>query len=303
MTQRIEFSADGGKTWARIANFTETTLIDPIVSYDGVDTYVVACGSLAVGDDDWIFKSTNDGASFSRVTGITGFTLNGGGDTPYKMEYGLSKLWMAAEVDFADGGSIFSSTDDGSTWTEEFDGTVGGELVTYAISGSGIIVADKEQSTTGGFFDADGVSLPASLTSDFFGLGASWRPHGDSPRFLFADPSSGQPNRFFANFYNFASDISRMYYSDDNGTTWVRSKHLEQTNDSLSMISAFDTFMFWDGTNYHWICAGSTNYWNWSRDGSVWSPAPVSHQDMAEIMDSFSTDPPHNRIACPAKTE
>jgi hypothetical protein len=301
MTQRIEFSADGGKTWIRIAAFTENAAIDPMVAYDGVDTYVVACGSTAVGHDDWIFRSTDSGSSFARVTGITGFNLNGGGNIPHRMEYGLSKLWMAADVVFGEGQDLYSSTDDGSSWTEEFDGQALGIGCTFAISGSGILVADKEQATTGGFFDADGVSLPATYTSNFFGLGASWSPHASSARFIFADPNSGKPNRFFANFYNAVSDVSRMYYSDDNGTTWLRSTHLDTAANELSMTTAADTFMFWDGTNYHWICTGSTDYWMWSKDGSLWSPAPVDQQTLTEITSTFSASP-HQRICCPERT-
>lgn len=276
MTQIIDFSADGGQTWIRVANFSETDDPDILQAYDGVDTYIIMCGTTGAGNDG-IFRSTDNGVSFSRVTGITG--LNFPGDSWYKAEYGLGKLWVAGSIDFEDGGKMFSSSDDGSSWTEEVD-PVGQEILTFAISGSGIMWGTVDSANTSGNFDADGVSLTNTMISNFFGQGANYTAFGNGVQgargnWLWADPNSVKPNRFFALMYDAAADLARIIYSDDNGTTWVRVK-LGLSTFGIPMTTADGCHFMWDGTNYHCLLGGSTNSWFWSRDGSIWTEAPVS---------------------------
>jgi len=300
MARIIDFSADGGLTWQRVANFTETDAQVPLQAYDGVDTYVIFCGTTATGNDG-LFKSENDGVSFARVTGITG--LDWPNDRFIKMEYGLSKLWLAADVSFGEGGELFSSTDDGSSWTLELK-PAGSLFITFAISGSGIMYASTDGSSTNGAFDADGVSL-ADFSADFFGQGASWSPFdnggdGGESTYLFADPNSAKPNRFFAAFYNFTADEARIIYSDDNGTTWDIAR-LGLTTEGFPMTVTGGCQFLWDGTNYHFLAGGTGgSYWFWSRDGSVWTEAPAGAGNNPEII-NWVADKPFFHVAAAIK--
>lgn len=295
MTQLIDFSKDGGATWLRVANFTDITGPSgphtPLQAYDGVDTYVIMCGHTVAATHNGIFKSTNDGVSFNRVTGITGIDFDNDG-TFVKCEYGLSKLWLAGPQAFGDGAKIWSSTDDGSTWSTELDTSIASaNTITFAISGSGILYLDYDNGGPEGNFDADGVSLTAA-SADFTGLGVTWLPYGFSPEFLWADPNSFKPNRFFVSMYNATLDVGRVYYTDDNGTTWVPASYPNRSG--ASSTTAVDTHFMWDGTNYHWITTGATDHWHWSRDGSFWTPVPWDITD-------FALDNPERHLATALK--
>lgn len=294
MTQIIDFTADGGATWQRVANFTDTDVHTPLQAYDGTDTYVIMCSTTASGNDG-IFKSTDDGVSFARVTGITG--LDFANDIFYKCEYGLSKLWLVAEAEFGEDGELFSSSDDGSTWSTEL--LSAGFLITFAISGSGIMYAGTD--SVKGAFDADGVSLPA-MGTDLFGQPAGWAPFanggsGGTGTYLYADSTSRMPNRFFAALYHFTADEARIIYSDDNGTTWKLAK-LALNSAGFPMTTATGCQFLWDGTNYHFLVSGATDYWFWSRDGSVWTEAPAGSN---AGLTSFPSSLPHRSVAAANK--
>lgn len=286
--QIIDFSADGGKTWIRVANFSPTDAQEPYIAYDGVDTYVIHCGTTVTGNDG-MFRSTDSGASFARVTGITGY-INYSNDTVVKFEYGAgSKLWASINVAFGDSAKILSSSDDGSTWSTERDDVADG-IWTLTSNAAGIMLIESENTPPDGMFDADGVSLPAP-TADFAGQGAGWQPAADSPDALYSNPqgSGAESSRFWMTFYNFTADDIRIVYSDDNGSTWKRCV-FSFFGDNLPTTSLTEIKWMWDGTNYHFISTGATDYWVWSRDGIFWTLAPAHTQFPApgSALDQFA---------------
>lgn len=281
--QIIDFSADGGQNWIRVANFSPADTNNVNIAYDGVDTYVITCGTTGAGNDG-IFTSTDSGASFTRTTGITG--INWATDTFRGIEYGLSKLWG----NLADGGTgvgvLRSSTDDGDTWSAiEYQDTF--ENIIFAINGAGIMAGAVDSSSPRGTFDADGVSIPTQ-TADFFGVGATFSFFASANDALWAEGGSTFPNRFWATFVSNVN-VVQMLYSDDNGVTWDRAQ-LAQVSSTIPAFSvSSDMRMFWDGTNYHLILFGTQDLWLWSKDGTFWTFAPHGH-DMAEFSSGFNTN-------------
>lgn len=277
--QIIDFSADGGLNWIRVANFTPTNGQGVFIAYDRVDTFVIICGTTGAGSDG-TFRSTDSGASFTRVTGITGWNqvIESINSVQYADGAG-SSLWATG---FAAGSQMLrESTDDGSSWT---DRTVTGETgnIVQAHNTTGMILGARSGVSTTGLFDADGVSLP-NFTANFFGLGASWSPFTSSSQrtHLFADGLSSQPGRFFGLFHESGSGSGarnqRIVYSDD-GTTWNSATYaFTQPN----MDSDSQVFWGFDGEKFHCLVvgvvgggSGPSQFWLESIDGVVWHNNP-----------------------------
>lgn len=277
--QIIDFSKDGGKTWIRVANFFPNFSHQALIAYDGVDTYVIMCGTLATFDG--MFRSTNDGASFVRVTSITGFDW--GSETMKSCQYGTgSKLWGV--VTSSADGEILSSSDDGSSWSEERNVDFDDDWV-QAHSSTGVMFFERLNAQPEMIFDADGVSLGAPVVNPL-GVSTGARLFAGSQNALFADPNSDFPARFFVTLEDASNSTIVMFRSDDDGATW--SEWITPGGASLPIASASEMNFGWDGEHYHVILdavTASQDLWLRSRDGIQWMPAPLSMDSLPANQD------------------
>jgi len=287
--QIIDFSKDGGLNWIRVANFTPTFAHPALIAWDGVNTFVIFCGTT-VTTQDGLFKSTDGGDSFARVTGITGFTYLDEQATSIQYAQGAgSSLWMCGLDNLGDQ-LLRESTDDGSSWTDRTATGVTDSAICMAHNSTGMIVGDVDTNNTDGLFDADGISIPAAFTTNFFGMGVNWVPFAtgsNDSQYLFGNANWGHPGRFWSVFHEngVASGArnQRILFSDD-GTTWEQAAfNFNEPN----MDTVSDRINFgWDGQRYHCIFDGTIglgqgpdNFWLQSKDGIVWQKSPKLPND------------------------
>ncbi len=278
--QIIDFSKDGGLNWIRVANFSPTIAHDILIAWDGVNTFVIFCGTT-VTTQDGLFKSTDGGDSFARVTGITGFAYVDETATSIQYAQGAgSSLWMCGLDNLGDQ-FLRESTDDGSSWTDRTATGVTDSVICMAHNATGMVVAETGGNNTDGLFDADGVSIPAAFTTNLFGMGVNWIGMADgsfSSQFLFGNANWGHPGRFWAVFHENGVAVggrNQTILFSDNGTDWeeVAINFNAPNMDTISNRLQFG----WDGQRYHCFFdgvvgagQGSDNFWLQSKDGIVW---------------------------------
>lgn len=298
--QIIDFSKNGGLTWVRVANFTPVVNQDPLIAWDGVNTFVIICGTT-VTTQDGLFKSTDGGDSFARVSGITGFTFATETATSIQYAQGAgSSLWMCG-LDSLGDQFLRESTDDGSSWTDRTATGVTDSVICMAHNATGMVVAETGGNNTDGLFDADGVSIPAAFTTNLFGMGVNWIGYatgGFQGQFLFGNANWGHPGRFWAVFHENGVAIggrNQFILFSDNGTDW---EQVAFNFNFPNMDDISDRINFgWDGQRYHCIFDGTLgsgqgpdNFWLQSKDGIVWTKS-------ADLPNDFFNGNFHTRSA------
>lgn len=272
----IRTSNDGGATWVEIASFTPlNSKAHAMPAWDGADTYLILCDELA--GDDWLFKSTDSGDNWARVTSITEPANYDTTNDPERFAYGVS-AWWHSRGDSSGNFNIYKSVDDGDTWTEfHNNSTTEIEFILHPVYG--LIAYDRDTASNGIRQSLDGV---AALSVVLTHASAPWARIDDVDGW-FVD---GNSNLF--GWFQDGGSVRRPYYNDDPAdlTSWAEGA-LSRIGSGQNGNPNFGTgsgpgHWLWDGSKTHRkgfnssLSADERFICWWTVDGTAWNPAPLN---------------------------
>lgn len=232
----IYVSTDGGTSWtSRAGTFTVST-----TTYSGLKMEKMADNSLVVlTSQGRIFRSTNDGASFTNVSSFTNSTFSS--STPI-----LKAASYAAIQTFSGGSSsdgVLISTDNGATWNPSNTGLPIANGI-YNITNLSIAPSGDILVTIAENYDATKFSYYPSALYRSTNQGASWSKVTTPDAGFFSKRVMAMPNGDYLLTVN--SSLAR-YKSTDQGATWT------------TLPGVGDAFSFYEKSGTDVYVRGSTN--------------------------------------------
>lgn len=266
----VRVSIDGGATWTELDDFTPLNawaFVRPM--WDGNLTYLIMVDEVTA--DDGMFRSTDGGASWVRVTGIAG---DGNWDTTkngFRAEYGLGAWWFERD-NAANDNALFKSTDNGDNWTQFYTNV---NDFDYLIDPDhGLLIYNSIGATGGMFQSSDGTTAPASVLTH---AAAPWAGIDVRDR-LFVDPNG--------NLFGFMGLTGALapYYNDDKTdiTSWNAATVITPVDQSGVQgwaVSGSGKWL-WDGVHtirrgFNSAFTDTATAW-WTIDGTSWAGAPIN---------------------------
>lgn len=227
----VLFSEDAGESWSLTGFNYEMS--------SGLDVFSVehnpATGTLLVGADNGLWRSTDDGATFTQVMSI-------GTYRDIEMKKGSSNIVFAVAHQGALG-YFYRSFDDGATWTQITNGTptsgitnskfalcdADPELILWALSGVGGQQYGIWRSTDGG-----------DSFSQILGNGGHYGSQGWYNISLAIDPTD--PNRVFSGGVNY-------YRSTNGGSSFSQYANNVHVDHHAAAFAPSDPTQFWVGSD------------------------------------------------------
>jgi photosystem II stability/assembly factor-like uncharacterized protein len=266
-TQGVYKSTDEGLNWTAANSGIELTMIHDLIASGGNLLAAVSGRSSACPGANNVFKSTDNGTTWSLTSGLSGKIVN---------SFAMKGSFVYAGFSAISGSGLWRSSNNGNTWQEVASPIENGDKI--FVSGNAIIVADDNfiwRSLDDGAswdlvekFALTGISSFARAGTRLFAASGSGmmtsENNGGSWTF---SPFAGGVASFSSNgTIIYLGSNSKVFKSTNQGATWI--------DVSTGLGKGFIQALLYDGSN---LFAGtpddSAGIYRSTNGGTNWTPA------------------------------